>query len=474
MTTLPKIRKSDIRAELARRDLEWFVRWTFPRYEWSWHHMRVCAEVMSWINGQCRNLVLKLPPAHGKSELISRRLPALLLGMFPGCHVMQTSYSADSAEGFGADVRAIMRDLPYQRLFGNLFRPDLKNAADQFRAANGARYYCEGVGGGLIGKHFDFGIIDDPIKTIEAAYSPTQRAALWHWFTGVWANRKRTDAAKQLVVMHQWHADDVLARLLKAQPDQWRVVNFEAIATQDEPNRKAGQALWPQRFSLEFLNEQRLLNPADFQAKYQGNPVAEGGGMFKRQWFRYAEKNGAPNLYLLGDNGWRNLAGARRFLTVDPAFTAKESGDYTVIMAWAMWGDTLLLLDVMRDRLEGRDIPAQIAVMLNRHRATEAWIEKIGAQVMLIQDAVRKGLPVRELRPDKDKATRAAPMAAAMANGKVWFAPGPWHAELERELLEFGPAGASGAHDDQVDAFAYGERVRHEIAGWVAERTALY
>lgn len=470
MTTLPKIPKSEIRAELARRDLEWFVRYTFPRYEWSWHHRRVCAEVMAWLGGQCQNLVLKLPPAHGKSELISRRLPALVLGMFPGCHVMQTSYSADSAEGFGADVRAIMRDLPYQRLFGNQFRPDLKNAADQFRMTNGSRYYCEGVGGGLIGKHFDFGIIDDPIKTIEAAYSPTQREALWHWFTGVWANRKRTDAAKQLIVMHQWHADDVLARILKAQPGLWRVVNFEAIASADEPHRKAGEALWPARFGLDFLHEQRRLNPTDFQAKYQGSPVAEGGGMFKRVHFRYAEKNGSPDLFKLGDHGWRNVNTARRFITVDPAFSTKDSGDYTVIMAWAMWGDLLLLLDVMRGRFEGGDIPAQIAVMLNRHHAGEAWVEKIGAQTMLIQEAARKGLPVRELRPDKDKATRAAPMAAAMANEKVWFAPGQWHTELENELLSF-PA---GAHDDQVDAFAYGERVRHEIAGWTVTREALY
>ena len=192
--------------------------------------------------------------------------------------------------------------------------------------------------------------------------------------------------------------------------------------------------------------------------------------MFKRAWFRYAEKNGSPDLFKLGESGWRNVQNSRRFLTVDLATSTKESADYTVIMAWAMWGETLLLLDVMRARLEGPDILPQIAMMLNRHRAGEAWIEKIGFQTALIQDAARKALPVRELRPDKDKQTRAAPMAAAMANGKVWFAPGPWHADLEAELLSF-PA---GAHDDQVDAFSYGERVRHEVAGYGVTKTALY
>lgn len=470
-TTLPKIPKREVRAELARRDLEWFVRWTFPGYQWSWHHLRVCNELMAWARGESQNLVLKMPPAHGKSELVSRRLPAWLLSAFPGCHVMQSSYSADSAEGFGADVRGIMRDEPYTRLFGDQFRPWLKNAADQFRLANGSRYYCEGVNGGLIGKHFTFGIIDDPIRTAEAAYSPTQRDSLWHWYTSVWSNRLLTDKAKQLIVMHQWHDDDMLGRLLKSEGDRWRVVNLQAIATADElPHRLQGQPLWPERFGMEFLEAQRQRNPHDFQAKYQGSPVAEGGGMFKRQWFRYAEKNGSPDLYKLGEHGWRNVQGARRFLTVDLATSTKETGDYTVVMAWAMWGELLLLLDVMRERLEGPDILPQIALMLNRHRAGDAWIEKIGFQTSLIQDGARKGLPVRELRPDKDKATRAAPMAAAMANGKVFFAPGAWNGALEAELLSF-PA---GGHDDQVDAFAYGERVRHEAAGWGVTRTALY
>jgi predicted phage terminase large subunit-like protein len=474
MTTLPtKIPKRDVRAELARRDLEWFVRWTFPNYEWSWHLREVCAELMRWAFGDTDNLILKMPPAHGKSELVSRRMMAWLLGQ-RGVSAMQVSYSADSAEGFGADVRGIMRDEPYTNLFGDLFRPWLPTKADHFRLSNGNKYFCEGVNGGLIGKHFTHGVIDDPIRTMEAAYSPTQRDALWQWFTGTWSNRRLTAKAKQLIVMHQWHDDDILGRLLKAQPDAWRVVNFEAIASTGGKHRRAGEALWPARFPLSFLEEQRQLNPSDFQAKYQGSPRRDGGGMFKRRDFRYAEKNGSPDLYKLGDLGWRNVQSARRFLTVDPAFSTKDSGDYTVIMAWAMFGEVLLLLDVMRDRFEGGDIPAQIAMMLNRHRAAEAWIEKIGAQTMLIQDALRKGLPVRELRPDKDKATRAAPMAAAMANGKVWFAPGPWQAELERELLEFGPEGASGAHDDQVDAFAYGERVRHEVAGWGVTRTALF
>ena len=61
-------------------------------------------------------------------------------------------------------------------------------------------------------------------------------------------------------------------------------------------------------------------------------------------------------------------------------------------------------------------------------------------------------LPIRELRADKDKLSRALPLSAKMEAGQVYFAKyADWYLELEKELLQF-PA---GEHDDQVDALAY-------------------
>ena len=64
----------------------------------------------------------------------------------------------------------------------------------------------------------------------------------------------------------------------------------------------------------------------------------------------------------------------------------------------------------------------------------------------------RAGLPVRELKPDADKWTRAQPAAARLASGTVYFpAAAPWLPEFEDELVTF----PNGAHDDQVDCLAY-------------------
>jgi predicted phage terminase large subunit-like protein len=56
------------------------------------------------------------------------------------------------------------------------------------------------------------------------------------------------------------------------------------------------------------------------------------------------------------------------------------------------------------------------------------------------------------LRADKDKYSRALPIAAMLESGKVFFLRNAyWLSEFEAELLAF----PNGKNDDQVDAFAY-------------------
>src|SRR5215831_15174237 len=62
-------------------------------------------------------LILTAPPQHGKSELISRRLPAFALGRNPNLQIIATSYSADRAFDFSANVQQIMDADAYHAVF---------------------------------------------------------------------------------------------------------------------------------------------------------------------------------------------------------------------------------------------------------------------------------------------------------------------------------------------------------------------
>jgi hypothetical protein len=65
----------------------------------------------------------------------------------------------------------------------------------------------------------------------------------------------------------------------------------------------------------------------------------------------------------------------------------------------------------------------------------------------------RTHLPVVPVHPDRDKVTRARPLAARYEAGKVFhLRSAPGLADYEDELIAF----PNGAHDDQVDAAVYG------------------
>ena len=70
-------------------------------------------------------------------------------------------------------------------------------------------------------------------------------------------------------------------RLLRAASegsDPWEVIKYPAIAEEDELYRKQGEALHPERYSLEALARiQRAVGPRDWSALYQQNPVADDG-----------------------------------------------------------------------------------------------------------------------------------------------------------------------------------------------------
>jgi hypothetical protein len=127
------------------------------------------------------------PPQHGKTEIVSRRLPAYVLGRNPDANIIACSYADTLASDANRDVQRVMDTpeyielFPETRLWGENVRTQahgsyLRNS-DVFEVVNHrGRYRAAGVGGGVTGLGADVAIIDDPIKDDEEAYSAVQRA----------------------------------------------------------------------------------------------------------------------------------------------------------------------------------------------------------------------------------------------------------------------------------------------------------
>lgn len=431
------------------------------RGRWGFHgirHLELLNEkFLAVARGEIRRLAINMPPRHGKSEFASKYLPGWYLGMFPRRRVILASYGASFASQWGRKVRDLL-DEDGDWIFDVRIRGDSK-AADIWEIADhaGGMQTC-GVGGPLTGKGADLLIIDDPIKNAEEANSETYREKTWDWFTSTAYTRLEPGGAL-IVIQTRWHEDDLTGRILRNAAEtgeRWDTVNLPALAGDgDILGRRAGEALWPERYGEEELGRiRRTIGSYQFSALYDQSPSPADGGLFKRHWFRYWKRAGDA-YQLIGPDGARHVRSAdcRRFGTMDLAFSLKKSADFTVIAAWAVTpAKDLILLDLLRERMEAKDLVPSVKAMTERWGLAYVGIEKILGQALVVSEARQSDLNVRQLLPDADKVTRSIPAQIRMEGGQIYLPEGhPLLDDVEKELLSF----PRGAHDDIVDVIAY-------------------
>ncbi len=143
----------------------------------------------------------------------------------------------------------------------------------------------------------------------------------------------------------------------------------------------------------------------------------------------------------------------RLFQACDVAGSTRSSADYFVLGTFALCPNgELLLLDILRERLEGPDQPVLIKRKFDEYTPAIIGVDSANIGLTMYQQLRCSGLPVLGLKPDADRYTRAIPAAMKYEAGTVYHLEGAdWLSELEAELLEF----PNGMHDDQVDVISY-------------------
>jgi hypothetical protein len=241
--------------------------------------------------GKVRRLMVSMPPRHGKSELISRYLPAWYLGTFPDRRVILSSYESDFAASWGRKARELLEQHGLDH-FGAKVRSDIAASSRWEIAGHDGGMITAGVGGPITGRGANLLIVDDPIKNAEDAASLTLRDKIYEWWRST-AYTRLEPGASVVLIQTRWHQDDLAGRIL-ADADQgeaWEVISLPAIAEENDPlGRDPGAALWPERFSEEALDViRRSVGSYFWAAMYQQTPVPIGGEIFKQEWFRYVD-----------------------------------------------------------------------------------------------------------------------------------------------------------------------------------------
>ena len=439
-------------SEILRRDLQSFIQRCYQTVDGSqtyldtWHIAVLADHLTRAYQRKIKRLIITLPPRSLKSVAVSVSFPAWALGHDPSLRFICASYASDLAVKLGRDCRAVLQSDWYREAFPKCRISPSRSAADDFETTSHGYRFATSVGGVLTGRGGNFIIIDDVMKA-DDALSEIKRKTAIDWFSGTLFSRldnKNDDVI--IIVMQRLHMDDLAGHLLEQ--GGWVHLNLPAIAETDEQfklldgrtvGRKAGEALHPERESLQQLAEiKRSLGSVAFSAQYQQRPVPIEGALFKAGWFQRYDYAPAPEHPGQVIQSW------------DSALATTEGANYSVCTTWVRIGETAHLIDVFRDKLSFPDLKAKILSQKAKHRAGTVLIEDSMAAMGLIQQLRSEGKvhPIG-VKPQGSKTERAGAVMAMIEAGRMLLPKEAlWLDDFMAEVLAF----PNGRNDDQVDS----------------------
>ncbi|MGA9390324.1 MAG: phage terminase large subunit [Candidatus Sulfotelmatobacter sp.] len=237
-------------------------------------------------------------------------------------------------------------------------------------------------------------------------------------------------------------------------------MSLPAIAEVDESFRRAGEALWPEKFPLELLeNKRTVLGGAAFASLYQQRPAAAEGSVFKREWWRYY--SGQP---------------AFRFRRIvqswDTAFKTGSENDFSACTTWGVSDNGYYLLWFWRGRVEFPELKKRMNCLAEEWRPHQILVaDKASGQSLIQELRYASALPIIPIKVDQDKLARAEAITPLIEAGRVFLPESvPWLNDYVDELAAF----PTGVHDDAVDSTTQAlNYLRHQPVHTVAIFNAL-
>ena len=304
----------DRKRRQCRKDFTEFVEYLFPEFQPSHFHSVYYKVLDHFAKGKIKNLIVTVPPQHGKSTGSTIYLPAFLFGLNPNLKIAISSYNTPLTQRFNRSIQRVMETDEYKKIFPNSIigsenvvtktNQPVKNSSE-FEVSNSqgkilGKLMSVGRGGGLTSQTVNIWIGDDLYKDYEEGNSPVMRETVWDWYLSQPLSRQ---PEQKLKVFTRWNEDDTIGRIEQRETvvlinkwedigkglkdhgeDVWFKLNFEAIQTQEPTEidpREKGEALWPEVRPLSKLEAIRNLDPEQFNCLYQGDPRSAEGLLYK-------------------------------------------------------------------------------------------------------------------------------------------------------------------------------------------------
>jgi predicted phage terminase large subunit-like protein len=244
-----------------------------------------------------------------------------------------------------------------------------------------------------------------------------------------------------VIVMQRWHQDDLIGRILREMPDAgWKEVRFPAIAEEEDVlGRKAGEALFPERYSEEYLLEVKRTKSAYWwNSQYQQRPSPPSGAIFLRDhWVFYKRP---PEKFERLVQSW------------DMAFKGKEESDFVAGHVWGKAGADYYMLDRTHGKMGVSASMQGIRNMRGKHPKARAVLVEDAANGPAIVELLKREISgMIAVKPEGGKIARANAVEPFQHAGNI-FLPDPSIAPWVKDFVEECANFPTGVYDDDVDA----------------------
>lgn len=422
-------------------------------YVHGWHIDAIAEHLEAITSGQITRLLINVPPGTMKSLCVGVFWPAWEWGPKnrPSTRVLATSHSLPLAVRDNLKSRRLVQSEWYRSLWGDRViltgdqnaKTKFENTSTGFRDAMAFK--------SLTGSRGDRVIIDDPLSVNSAGSEAEREGVNQDFLEAVPTRLNNPDRSAIVVVMQRLHERDISGVILSKRLGYEHLMlpmEFEperrcqTITGFKDPRRVEGELLFPERFSREVVERDKVpMGSYAVAGQFQQRPVPREGGMFKREWF-------------VGRMIGEALAGTKWVRHWDLAATAKASAARTAGVKLGRTPDgRFVVAHVVLTQSEGNEVRKIILGTAEADgRDVEISLPQDGGQAgkIQVQDyaALLAGYRFHAEPETGSKETRAEPFAAQCEAGNVSLVRGEWNETYLDELCLF----PSGQFKDQVDA----------------------
>lgn len=442
---------------------------------WSWHYDVICEWLTLAARGECRRLIVNVPPRTAKSSLITIIWPTWVWTRNPSECLLGASYATPLALEHSVKRRMLLESQWYQSRWGDKVKllsdqnekSKYRNSAMGQMAATSTEGMATGFGGSIL-------ILDDGMSVQQAA-SDAERAAKISWVANVWWSRFNDPSTGTAIIVEQrTHMEDITG--VELSKGGWKHLCFplesEGVEQEDGRlvqekhvgpisgkiwERQKGEVLMPDRYPERVLRTLRS-SPMLYATQYQQRPAPMGGNIIQREWIRYF---GGKDPETQIEDPPMPAKFDRVLVSVDASFKEGSNNDPVALAVVGTAGPQRYLLDMVNGRMDEIKTEKEILRLRAKWNADTVLVEDKANGPVIIRRLKRLISGVYAVNPEGGKIARLIGCSAEWAAGD-WHVPrhAPWTHSFIEQLLVF----PNGKHDDMVDTMT-------QAAVWLASDT---